>query len=349
MRRFAGLLGLLVLLAAPAGAQLLFVGLEGSSPPTKTTDLNGFPNVHWTNHYAFDVNGAAATPDGTIYVCNGDFTSMLYKFPLVGSPIYQCTISVDIQGMGYGNRTLYGYSNFASPRGIYTIAPATGQATLVVDLGATDFRFFALDFNAVDGLLYGYTEYGSPSGLYSIDPTSGVLRFVTGPIPATNTQGRGLAVGNNTVYLTATRGDDSVPLYAFDLATGTQWIPFNNPYPQYHSTGGATWIPPSVDGVPDRSGFGVPTSRIELVMPSPARRGTQVRWRLAGCGPVFLDVVDAAGRQVARLEEGPQQAGLHFSPWSGRDTQGQPVPSGVYFVRLAVDGSVSSQPLILIR
>ena len=223
----------------------LFVGLEGSAPPTFTSDLTGFPNVTWTSSYAFDVSGAAAAPDGTIYICNGAFTTHLYQATLTTPPQLLCTISEDMSSLAYANGTLYGFSNYADPKGIYSINTATGQATLVLDVHTgTSYRFFALDYNPQDGLFYGYTEYGG-TGLYSINITTGVMSQMAGAIPATNGQGRGMAVGDNIVYLTATRGDDGIGYFAYDLAQGAggNWLEFPNPYPNHHSTGGAAWIP----------------------------------------------------------------------------------------------------------
>ena len=65
--------------AGVADAQRLFVGLEGSAPVTRSTDLAGFPDVVYENHFAFDVSGAAAAPDGTLYLCNGAFNTKLYE------------------------------------------------------------------------------------------------------------------------------------------------------------------------------------------------------------------------------------------------------------------------------
>jgi hypothetical protein len=234
----------------------LFVGLEGSSPVTKSTDLSGFPDVIWENHFAFDVSGAAAAPDGTLYLCNGAFTTQLYISTDFGIPELTATLSEDIQGLAFGRGNLYGYSNYADPKGIYQIDTATGDCTLVLDVyTGTSFRFFAFDYNPVDDLFYGYTEYGD-SGLYSINIDTGAMTKIAGTIPASNGQGRGLAVGNNTVYLTATRGDDGIPYFAYDLSQGPNgtWEPFTQPYPEYHSTGGAAWIPGPCPGDLDGDG-----------------------------------------------------------------------------------------------
>jgi len=223
---------------------LLFTGLEDATVAPLTTDLGGFPNVEWTAHQAFDIAGAAASPEGTLFVCQGPFTTQLYAYDLDGgAPQHLCTTSVALHGLGYVNGQLYGFANFASPMGLYRVDTATGQCELVLDLSASGFRFFALDGNAQDGLLYGYTEYGSPTGLYSIDVESGATTFLAASHPGSNSSARAMAVGAGTVFLTATRGDDGVAAYAWNLATGGPWQAFTQPFPAYHSSGGAAWVP----------------------------------------------------------------------------------------------------------
>ena len=74
--------------------------------------------------------------------------------------------------------------------GIYEINPVSGAMTLAVSTAAQSYRYFALDYNATDGLLYGYTEYGSPDGLHSIDVRTGVITPIAGSIPASNSAAR---------------------------------------------------------------------------------------------------------------------------------------------------------------
>jgi len=231
-------------LGAGAAHGQILVGLEGSTPPMKTTDLEGFPEVTWTSLAGFDVSGAAGRGDGTAYVCNGPFTTVLYEVTPGEAPEQVSTLSVDIHALASDGTTLWGYSNFAPTKGIYEIDATTGACTLVLDVFTdTGFRFFALDYNGADGLLYGYTEFGD-SGLYSIDLDSGEMTKVADSIPAANTQGRAMAVGDDTVYLLATRGDDGIPAFAYDLSQGKggSWTAFTQPYPEFHSTGGAAWL-----------------------------------------------------------------------------------------------------------
>lgn len=326
-------LALCVVIQYAAHAQLLFAGLEDSSLPTKTSDLSGFPTVVWVNHFPFEVNGAACTPDGTLYLCNGPFTTRLYRSTLAGPPQYVANITVDVHGMGFGRNQLYGFANYASPMGIYAINPQTGSASLVINTASQGFRFFGLDYNSGDDKLYGYTEYGV-SGLYEINIDSGVMIRLVGPPPGVNGQGRALAVGNNIVYLLATRGDDGEPCFAYDLRQGQggTWVGFTNPYPLNHNTGGATWIPDPADvgGSIQQSG----ALRLELASPHPCTTEATLVCRFPADGEARLEIFNVAGELVATPFEGTVAAGARTITWNLRSDRQAPVSPGVYFVRL---------------
>jgi hypothetical protein len=339
-------------LAATAQAQRLFVGLETAGLVTRSTLLAGFPNVTYTDRFTFEVSGAAATPEGDLYLCNGASTTRLYLTTLTGPPVQLATISVDIHAMAFGRGTLWGYSNFASPKGIYEIDPGTGTATLVHDVHTgTSFRFFGLGYNPVDDLLYGYTEYGV-SGLYSIDIDSGVMTPIAGPIPASNSQGRGLAIGNNTVYLTATRGDDQIPSFAYDLAQGPggTWVGFTNAYPDHHSTGGAAWIPVPPTGLHEDSR--APGGRVVLLQnaPNPFNPATTIPFFLPDARQVDLAIHGVDGRRIMTLiDHRPMPGGHHAVSWDGLDEAGRPVASSVYFYRLEAGEFAESKRMVLAK
>ncbi|MDP8219962.1 MAG: hypothetical protein P9X26_01335, partial [Candidatus Stygibacter frigidus] len=113
----------------------LFVGLEGSTPVTYQSNMEGFPEIEWNSLFSMDVSGAAATPDGRIYLCEGAFTTHLYQASLILDPQQICTITNDMSALAYGRGTLWGYSNYASPRGIYSIDTGTGATELALDVG----------------------------------------------------------------------------------------------------------------------------------------------------------------------------------------------------------------------
>jgi flagellar hook assembly protein FlgD len=54
---------------------------------------------------------------------------------------------------------------------------------------------------------------------------------------------------------------------------------------------------------------------------------------------VDLAVYDVAGRRVASIMNTQMGRGLHNVSWNGRDQAGRALASGVYFVRLSLDGN----------
>ncbi|MEW6251085.1 MAG: hypothetical protein AB1716_10590, partial [Planctomycetota bacterium] len=229
----------------PTPTRPLFVGVQYGNLPTRTTNLQGFPNVTWENGFVFGLNGAAGLPDGTLYLSSGDFNTKLYLSPLEGPPVLLANLQGDASALAYGRGKLYAFSNYGTPMGIYEVNPATGQMTLKVDTAAAGgYRYFALDYNAADSLLYGYTEYGSPTGLHSINVDTGVITPVAASIPAGNSAARGMACGYNKVYAVSVYGGQ-YPMYVYDLAQGPggTWQPMTHPFPESNSTSGAAWIP----------------------------------------------------------------------------------------------------------
>lgn len=230
-------------LATALPAQL-FTGVDVALPMRSST-LAGFPNVAYASHASFLVNGMAALDDGnTLVLATGAFSTNLYSSVRGATPTLLVHSSIDLHGLASGRGLLYGFSNYGSPMGVYMVDMTTGASVLVADTGAAGLRFFGLDYNATDDSLYGYTEYGNPTGLYRIDIDTGVCTWVAPSIPASNSQGRGLACGNHTVYLTGTRGLDGVSYYAYDLRQGAggTWAPFTNPFTTTNATGGSAFL-----------------------------------------------------------------------------------------------------------
>lgn len=71
--------------------------------------------------------------------------------------------------------------------------------------------------------------------------------------------------------------------------------------------------------------------------PNPAPGAVTIRYEMPQAAHLSLDVVDAAGRVVRRLELGERGGGPRFTTWDGRDSKGVAVASGIYFVRLRAD------------
>ncbi len=99
-----------------------------------------------------------------------------------------------------------------------------------------------------------------------------------------------------------------------------------NPCPT-SSVGGASWAA---------------SSRRLDVAPNPGRGPFAIGFRLAQETPVTLEVFNASGALVRRVEVGPQAGGLHVLSWDGRDGHGNGLPSGVYLLRIQTPAGVIS-------
>lgn len=89
--------------------------------------------------------------------------------------------------------------------------------------------------------------------------------------------------------------------------------------------------------------------------PLPYRGGAlEIRFRTAsslggGAASARVAIYDASGRLVRRVADGRYPAGSHTASWDGRDDQGSPVPSGVYFLRVASAGQVEQRNLVVLK
>lgn len=84
--------------------------------------------------------------------------------------------------------------------------------------------------------------------------------------------------------------------------------------------------------------------------PNPFNPTTTLRYYLPAPCEVTLSIYDASGRLVATLvDRERQEAGQHAGIWSGNDSRGRAVPSGVYFSMLAAGKEMLSNKMILLR
>ncbi len=83
--------------------------------------------------------------------------------------------------------------------------------------------------------------------------------------------------------------------------------------------------------------------------PNPFNPAVTLPFTLAAPGRVRLEVFDLAGRRIATLADGHFEAGEQALTWDGRDDNGQPQASGVYFARFAASGHSETKRLVLLR
>ena len=104
------------------------------------------------------------------------------------------------------------------------------------------------------------------------------------------------------------------------------------------------------DGSSDMAGDEIPQS-YELMQnfPNPFNPSTTITYALPAQGPVSLIVYDALGREVTRLVDNVQPEGYHTVQWSGVNSAGGQVSTGVYFYRLQAGDFSQIRKMVLVK
>jgi hypothetical protein len=83
--------------------------------------------------------------------------------------------------------------------------------------------------------------------------------------------------------------------------------------------------------------------------PNPFTSNTNVDFLLQNSGRALVAVYDVLGRRVATLADESFDAGTHVVTWDGTGTQGEALPSGMYFVKLDAAGTSSVRKVLLAK
>ncbi len=95
---------------------------------------------------------------------------------------------------------------------------------------------------------------------------------------------------------------------------------------------------------------GVPGSlELERAFPNPFNPTIDIVFSQSRAGFTTLDVHDIRGNLVRNLLNDYLEAGSHALVWNGRDDQGRAMPSGVYFVRVAMGSDIRTRKIILAK
>lgn len=206
----------------------------------------------------------------------------------------------------------------------------------------------------VDPMVAALTGGWAPSTIASISPTTGT----SGTTVQIVISGGGFAKGS-TVELAL--GIVTVPAQSvywagkdqmvadFDLTgvgNGLYHVLVHNPYnttsalfSSFQVTGGATGIG---DGTPKQFA-------LRPNYPNPFNPATTIRFDVASRSHVALRVYDVGGALVRTLADETMDAGSHVVEWNGRNDQGNPASSGVYFYRLTAPGFSDVRKMTLIK
>ncbi len=102
----------------------------------------------------------------------------------------------------------------------------------------------------------------------------------------------------------------------------------------------------NITAVPDAGPSG---ALLRAPVPNPFRGSVRLAYHLDRESPVRLEVFDVAGRRVRALVLDTVAAGDHVAVWDGASETGAPVPTGLYFARIATDREQAVQRLLHFR
>ena len=88
---------------------------------------------------------------------------------------------------------------------------------------------------------------------------------------------------------------------------------------------------------------------LEQNYPNPFNSSTAIPYALAQSGEVNLDVLNILGRKVKSIYSGYQRVGSYYAVWEGDDDSGQPLGTGVYFMRLRAGGQSLITKVVLLK
>ncbi|MFA6911011.1 MAG: FlgD immunoglobulin-like domain containing protein [Candidatus Cloacimonadaceae bacterium] len=82
-----------------------------------------------------------------------------------------------------------------------------------------------------------------------------------------------------------------------------------------------------------------PISGINKNYPNPFNPDTNIIYGLGKSGNVSLDIYNVRGQRVRNLLNTEQKEGWYKLIWDGSDDRGNTLPSGMYYLRLTVEGN----------
>ncbi len=94
---------------------------------------------------------------------------------------------------------------------------------------------------------------------------------------------------------------------------------------------------------------GVLSFELSAPAPNPFAGSTTLAFTVPGAGNVSLDIYDLSGRLVTNVSSGERLAGTHSVQWSGTDSEGSPVPGGIYLLRLTAGSDTMTRSCVIIR
>jgi hypothetical protein len=89
--------------------------------------------------------------------------------------------------------------------------------------------------------------------------------------------------------------------------------------------------------------------KLEQNYPNPFNPSTVITYSLSRPGNVRVTIYDMLGREVTTLVNQAQNSGIYRVTWSGKNSSGESVSSGIYFYSINSGSFVSTKKMILLK
>jgi hypothetical protein len=221
--------------------------------------------------------------------------------------------------------------------GIYRANLDGSVVTLLVSL-PVDSRPYGIVVNAPAQLIY-WTEYGGGKIKRANTDGTAVTTLASGLFNPTY-----ITLDPATARMYWTEGGVGHQAIRRASTTGAGMVNLPCPVTTY---GGLAFTPITTVSAPSQGPMLPAEFALQHPWPNPGSGSIEVRFALPRESRLRLSVFDLQGREVAVLAEGVLPAGNHETQWNTHASRG--VRSGMYFVRLAADGRVWNQRLVVGR
>lgn len=92
-----------------------------------------------------------------------------------------------------------------------------------------------------------------------------------------------------------------------------------------------------------------PTGFDILPYPNPFNPVVNLRITMPVGGVPEIGIYDSAGRRVREIAMGRLEAGTHRTVWNGTDIAGRPLPGGIYWLRMGMDGREVESRIVMLK
>ena len=88
---------------------------------------------------------------------------------------------------------------------------------------------------------------------------------------------------------------------------------------------------------------------LNSILPNPGPGSTRIAYSIPKTGPVTFSMYDCSGKLVAEVFDGEKKPGFHHLDWTGTDSRGNRVGTGVYFITMNAGGFKATSKIVVVR